>query len=95
MVRSGRYRRERDGFVRRHLRWCLVNFGARSEEQVADAVGDAGVEDVEYSFDRNFEDEIGLSVKKFCAVDRGEVTDSIDTLNCPTDCRRITDIGTT
>ena len=85
--------RQRNGFVRRHLRGCLVNFGARSDKQVANTVGDAGVEDVEHSFDCNFEDEIGLGIKKFCAVHSGEMTDRIHALNRSRDCSRITDIG--
>jgi hypothetical protein len=65
--------RERGALVGRDFRRRLIDLGARSEQQGADAVPPAGIDHVDHPTHADVEHELRRRVEEFGAVDEGEV----------------------
>ena len=60
------------------MRWRLIDFRARCQDQFADAFAAAGVDHVDHALDTDIEHKFGGAVEKFRAVDEGEMMHLID-----------------
>ena len=58
-------------------RGILVHLRAGGDDQVAHALGEAGVEHVHHALDRDFEDQLRPVVEELRAVDVGEMADRV------------------
>ena len=59
------------------MRRRLINFGTGGEYVIADAVSESGIDGVHRAFDADFQNEFGLGVKIFGAVEISQMDDRI------------------
>ena len=85
--------RQRGALVGRHLWRCLIDFGRRCENKLADVMFAAGVDDVDHAAHANIEHKLGLAVEKFGAVDEGEMVHLVHALRGALDGGGIADIA--